>query len=327
MGPSRIVTVTLNPAIDKIVEAARFAVGKHLPARRIGRHPAGKGINVAKFLAMLGSRCVATGLIGRDELTLFEEYLERVGERRITTQLLVVRGQTRENITIVDPVMDTETHVREQGFQVQRDDVRRITSKIGMLAREDTTIILAGSIPKGVTPGDFRTILHRCQDHGARIVVDAGAGLIEALRGEPVWMVKLNSEELAAMSGMSTASEQETIDAATAVSTVGGGSSRYVIATRGAEGACLIGPDISVIARVFVHPGLISNTVGCGDALLAGTIHEWNSSHDWRAALRFGVATATAKAVSRTPGSFEVGEIQGFYETAMMEEIQAAGAG
>ncbi len=324
MGMTRIVTVTLNPAIDKIVEAPRFNVGKHLPARRIGLHPAGKGINVAKFLAMLGSRCVATGLIGRDELSRFEEYLERVGDRRITTQLLVVRGQTRENITIVDPVMDTETHIRERGFKVHRDDVRRITSKIGMLAREDTIVVFAGSMPEGVTPGDFRSMLHRCQDHGAQIVVDAGTGLIEALRDEPVWMVKLNAEELAAMSGLPTDSEEQTIEAARSVSSSGGGAVTHVIATRGAEGACFIGPDIAVLARIFVHPGLIANTVGCGDALLAGVLHEWCRSGRWRDALRYGLATATAKAVSRTPGSFDIAEIAGFCETAMMEDIVAA---
>lgn len=320
----RIVTVTLNPAIDRVLEAPQFKIGSHVRAHRIGWHPAGKGINVARVLGVLGTRCVATGLVGVGELATFEDYLRRVGHGRVTTQLLVVRGATRENITIMDPVLDTETHIRDEGFKVQREDVRRISSKIGMLAREHTIVAICGSIPPGVSLGDLRSILHRCNDQGARVIVDAGPDVLPALRDEPLWMVKLNPEELASLSDMPTESFEDNVAAARAISAAGSGSVEYVVATRGAEGAILVGRDVAISARAFVHPGRIANTVGCGDALLAGLLDRWRRTGDWRAALSHGVATATANAVSREPGVLHIEDVREFTDVTTVEELEPA---
>ncbi|XOV74323.1 MAG: 1-phosphofructokinase family hexose kinase [Phycisphaerales bacterium] len=169
---SRIITITLNPAVDRVMRVERFRVGQHCAAKRTGHYPAGKGVNVSRVLAVLGVRSVATGFVGQRELGMFEEYLEQIGKGRITTQLLVVRGRTRDNITIVDPIDDTETHLRDEGFSVTRDDVVRVSSKVGMLARADSILCFSGSLPPGVCVGDFRSMLHRCDDAGARAVVD-----------------------------------------------------------------------------------------------------------------------------------------------------------
>lgn len=326
MPETRLVTVTLNPAVDHVLEAEQFTVGSNISARRLGWHPAGKGINVARVLATLGSRCIATGFVGKQDLSLFEEYLERVGHGRVVTQLLVVRGRTRSNITIMDPVLDSETHIRDEGFTVQHDDVRRISSKIAMLARSGTFMVLSGSLPPGVTLGDFRSMLHCTADQEARAIVDTSDRVLEALRGEAIWLAKLNAAELAAFSGLPTETHEQVLAAARAVSTSGDGAIEHVIATRGSAGAVLVGPGVELAARVFVHPGLIANTVGCGDALLAGVLHQYVRSGDWSAALRQGVATATATAVSREPGVFQLSDVQEFWDAATVEPAGASGS-
>lgn len=322
MAEFRIVTVTLNPAVDRVLEIEQFKVGEHMRARRIGWYPAGKGINVARVLATLGTRSIATGFVGREDLTLFEEFLERVGRGRIVMQLLIVRGRTRENITVMDPILDSETHIRDEGFTVQPEDVRRIISKVGMLAREETVMVFAGSLPPGVKAGDLRSMLHRCQDEGARIVVDMSGQDAAAIREERVWMVKVNASELGEMSGMATQSEEEVVAAARSLTVEGGGNAELVIATRGAAGAVLVGPGALVTGKVFVHPGRIANTVGCGDSLLAGLLHGRVRGQCWRDALAMGVATATANAVSRQPGTLRMEDVDEFLGAAMMEEPQ-----
>lgn len=319
MSDVRIVTVTPNPAIDRVLIAEQFAVGEHVRAKRIGWYPGGKGINVSRVLAMLGTRSVATGFVGKDELATFEEYLERVGGRRIVMQLLMVRGRTRENTTIMDPVMDTETHIRDEGFTVQLEDVRRLTSKVGMLAREGSIVVIAGSLPPGVRPGDLRTMMHLCHDHGAHLVVDTSETALDALRDEPMWLLKLNAKELADLTGMPTETEDQVIAAARSMSVTEGGLCQHVAATRGAAGAVLVTPKEILSARVFVHPGLIANTVGCGDSLLAGMLHSFHGGQSWESALRMGVATATANATSRTPGTIDRKEIAEFFDAATVD--------
>lgn len=321
MSDIRVVTVTLNPAVDRVLEAPQFKVGSHVRAKRIGWYPAGKGINVARVMATLGGRCIATGFVGKGELAMFEEYLERVGEGRIITQLLVIYGRTRDNVTIQDPVLDTETHIRDEGFQVQPEDVRRITSKVGMLARPGTVLAFCGSIPPGLSLGDFRSLIHRCQDPGAFVVVDTSDRVLESLRGEPLWMVKVNAQELATLSGRPADTFERAADAARSLCTSHGGKVEHVVATRGAEGAIFVSPGLELVSRVFVHPGRIANTVGCGDSLLAGMLYEWNRTGDWNRALRKGVATATATATSRVPGTFSLEDVQEFWDAAMVEPL------
>ena len=318
MAEYRIVTVTLNPAIDRVVEVPQFRVGVHAKAKRIGWYPAGKGINVSRVLATLGTRSIATGLVGDDELSLFEEHLEHHGHGRITTQLLAVRGRTRDNITIIDPVDDTETHLRDEGFTVQRGDMRRIMSKVGMLARDGAIVCFCGSMPPGASTGDLRTMLHRGEETGALAVIDTSEQVLEDLRGESIWMVKVNAQELTTLTGMPTETEGQTVDAARTILRSNGGTVDYVVATRGADGAFMLGPDVNLSAKVAVHPGLIANTVGCGDSLLAGLLAAHVRGADWGAALKRGVATATANAVSRTPGVISTDDVRQYAEAAII---------
>ncbi len=323
MADFRIVTVTLNPAIDRVVAVPQFRVGTHAKAQRIGWYPAGKGINVSRVLAALGTRSIATGLVGNDELGLFEENLKQHGHGRITTQMLAVRGRTRDNITIIDHIDDTETHLRDEGFTVQREDMRRIMSKVGMLARDGAIVCFCGSMPPGATTGDLRSMLHRCEESGALAVVDTSEHVLEDLRGESIWMVKVNAQELTTLTGMPTETETQTAEAARTILRTSGGTVDHVIATRGADGALLLGPGVELSAKVAVHPGLIANTVGCGDSLLAGLLAAHIRSADWEAALKRGVATATANAVSRTPGTISTDDVRQYAEAAIITQAAA----
>lgn len=319
MSESRIVTITLNPAVDRVMRVERFRVGQHCPAKRTGHYPAGKGVNVSRVLAVLGVRSVATGFVGERELGMFEEYLEHIGQGRITTQLLVVRGRTRDNITIVDPIDDTETHLRDEGFRVSRDDVVRVSSKVGMLARRDTILCFCGSLPPGVCAGDFRSMLHRCEDAGARAVVDTNRKVLSAIASERFWMLKANASELATITGMATESEEEAIAAARSLTRAHGGGIEWVIGTRGEQGAIMVGPNTELVARTFVHPGLVMSTVGCGDSLLAGVLSSVVRGKPWTEALRLGVAVGTANAVSREAGEINQDDIGTYFETSVVE--------
>ena len=59
-----ILTVTLNPSVDKILEVPDFHPGKLNMTDDIGTQPGGKGVNVAMMLRALGHDVVATGFTG-----------------------------------------------------------------------------------------------------------------------------------------------------------------------------------------------------------------------------------------------------------------------
>lgn len=322
MPEIRIVTVTLNPAVDRVLEAPNFAIGEHVAARRLAWYPAGKGINVARAMAKVGVGCVATGFVGRGELGMFEEALERTGPGQIVTQLLIVRGRSRDNITVVDPVNDTETHLREEGFKVQPEDVTRIGSKLAMMARPGRIIAFSGSLPPGLEPAQFADIVRRCHRAGAKVAVDTSNKALEALRDQPVWLAKLNRSELATMSGRKTDDINAAIDAAYRLSVRGGGLVENVVATRGADGAIMVGPEAAARGWVSVHPGRIVSTVGCGDSLLAGILSVISrDEHAWERALREGLALATTNACGREAAHVDMEEVAEFREQAVVESL------
>lgn len=321
MAQHRIVTVTLNPALDHILEAGGLEAGRHVRAVRLGRSPGGKGINVARMLGAMGTGCVATGFIGRGELGMFEEFLERATEGRAVMQLLVVRGRTRDNITIMDPVLDAETHIRTEGITVQREDARRIVSKVAMLARPETVVCLCGSVPPGVLAGDLRTMAHLAVEGGAKLVVDMAGASLRALLGERMWMLKVNDGELAEALGRPIQGDEEAVEAARGLLVNFGGPAEVVIVTRGAAGAVCVSPEGAFVARTFVHPGRIATTVGCGDALLAGVLHAWSRREGWAETLRWGVGTASAHATSREPGVLDTEAVAELVEATTVEPL------
>lgn len=321
MISSPVVTVTLNPCVDRVLEAPRFSVGASVRGKVVARYPAGKGVIVSRVLATLGTRSIATGLIGREELNYFERFLEREGNGRIITQFLVVRGETRENITVVDPVEDTETHLREIGFDVQPEDVLRISSKVRLLGRRDSLIVFSGSIPPGVEPETYVEIVRSCRARGARVIVDSNGAALKAFRGERLWMLKINADELGAFAKVDPTDETALADAARALRDRDEGRIEHVVVTFGAEGALLLTSDTELRGRVSVHPGRIASTVGCGDALLAGLIHGGLADSGWEHAFREGLAAATANALSQEAGLIDPEDVAEFRQMCFFDDV------
>jgi len=319
-----IVTVTLNPSVDRVMEAPRFAVGANVRGSVVARYPAGKGVIVSRVLAALGTRSIATGLIGQEELAYFERFLEDVGGGRIITQFLVVRGKTRENITVVDPVEDTETHLRELGFETQPEDVKRIASKVRLLAHRGALMVFSGSIPPGVTPERYVEMVRSCRAQGARVIVDSSGVALSAFKGEKLWMLKVNARELAEMSGVDPADEAALEATARSLTDREGGPVENMVLTFGAEGALVLSPEAEMRGRVSVHPGRIASTIGCGDALLAGLLHGGRRHGEWGEAFKDGLAAATANALGREAGRIELDDVEEFRSMCFIDDLKAS---
>jgi len=287
MATGRIVTVTMNTAIDTTIIDGRA----HDP------RPGGKGINVSRALALLGTPSIATGFVGAADMAQFHGELEGIAPAMFHVELLPVPGPTRRNVTTIDTRAGSEHHARNAGYATRPADVRALTARLAADAQEDATVVFAGSAPPGIQERDLRGMIRACADRGARTIVDASGDALAWATEEPLWLLKINAQELGELTGMPVRTQGEVIAAARSVS-----SAAHVCITRGAEGAVLITGETALCARATVNPADIVSTVGCGDALLAGLLHAWHEGLGWEAALRVGVAAATATATSQTPG-------------------------
>lgn len=277
----------------------------------MARYPAGKAINVARTMAKLGQRCVVSGFIGKSDEAWFRDYLaeqrpaSHVSNNRaepaplIDSQLVSVSGDTRENISVVDPQnADNDSHIIEQGFSVTEDDVARLEDVLSRHASANHLIAFCGSLPEGLSAERFGELIEFCLGRGAAVAVDSSGPALEVAAKLPLWLIKPNGDELSELIGQPLSTTAEQISAAKELAQ----TIRWVLVSGGSEGATLVDTSGHRHAVLPVASSDIVGTVGCGDALVGGFLAGWQQTLDTNsdpslsrdsAALRRGVTTAS----------------------------------
>ena len=319
-----IITVTLNTAVDRVLQVSDFSVGSHVKAHQVMRYPAGKGINVSRTLVRLGWMNVATGFVGEQHANEYERYLANFSRGSIKNQLLTVKGSTRENITILDKAAHTDTHIRTEGYVINEHSFGRIMSKVGLLARPNSVVVLSGSLPGGMELVDFYTLANVAMSAGSRVVLDIDGQMLRSILGLDVsiiedteshdicpqklcWMVKPNREELAQMLGLThLESEDDIVDAVRMLSR----KVAWGVVTLGEDGAIMVSPDGKIWrGRVDVPKDRIVNTVGCGDTMVAGMIDGQMRELSPEKILKHSLALATANAAQAGVAEYELSSV------------------
>ncbi len=301
MSDLRIVAVQLNSAIDRIVEVPRLQVGGHVPGRLLSVHPAGKAMNVSRSLAVCGESGTVTGLVGEADRPSFEHFAAEVGNGRICSDWVPIAGRTRMNVTLVDPVAHQETHIREEGPEVEKASVERLRDRLGALAGPRTIVCFCGSLPRGITAGELASLVDATRSTGASVGLDvSGPAARAALDVGGLWLIKPNREELAELTGRPAEDEADLRRAAESLR----GKVEHVLVTAGPDGAFLLGDEGAWRGRPAVDPADVVNTVGSGDSLLGGFLAEWARTGDPRSSLRTGLAAGTANAQVTPPAGF-----------------------
>ena len=282
-----IYTVTFSPAIDYVVDLAKFEIGEINRTQQEQAFPGGKGINVSLVLANLGKSSVATGFLGGFTGAFIKEELAK---RHISSGFIEVNGLTRINVKIR---AGKETAINGQGPHITDKDIERLMSQLEKLGKDDL-LVISGTIPKTLPDNIYEIILERIKNNGVTVIVDATKEiLLNTLKYSPL-LVKPNKEELEEMFGVTINSDQELIDNASKLLELG---AQNVIVSLGGDGALLVGKGLKPVLR-SAPQGKVVNTVGAGDSLVAGFINEYLDSHNIVDAFKYGIATGSASAFS-----------------------------
>lgn len=277
-----IVTVTLNPSLDRALGIAELARGEVIRADSTIEDPGGKGVNVTRFLSARGSESIAVlpvgGAIGRGLVGLLEE-------AGIPHRAIPIAGRTRANVTVVEPD-GTTTKVNEPGPELAAGEIEALVEAVAELVTSDGWVVVAGSLPADLDTGILTRLADVARAAGARFALDAsGAALADGLAARPD-LIKPNEEELGEILGRDLSTREAVLAACDEARARGAGQ---VICSLGADGAVLVegnGRWFATGPRVPVR-----STVGAGDSLLAGFLHGGGVGPQ---ALRVGVAWATA---------------------------------
>ena len=283
-----IVTLTLNPSVDRTIELPAMARGEVNRATLGHLDPGGKGVNVARALVRNG--VPATAVVVRGGMT--GEHLRRLlVAEGVPARYVDAASETRSNVTIVEAGVGadaaTVTKLNEPGGSLTAAELDAVCELVAGSVAVGEWAVLCGSLPPGVPPDTYERLARRLVDVGARVAVDtSGAALRHAVRARPA-LVKPNHEELADAVGRPLGCLREVVDAAHELRAAGVGS---VLASLGRHGAVLVSEAGVIYGRAPVARP--RSTVGAGDALLAGFLAA--GAADPTAALAEGLAWSAA---------------------------------
>ncbi|NWA26760.1 1-phosphofructokinase [Pseudomonas gingeri] len=286
---ARILTLTLNPALDLTVQLARLEPGQVNRSEAMQTHAAGKGLNVAQVLADLGHQLTVGGFLGDSNPQAFEALMARRG---FVDAFVRVPGETRSNIKLAEHDGQI-TDINGPGPLVSEQARQALLDKLDLIAPGHDAVVVAGSLPQGVSPEWLQALLLRLKNLGLKVALDtSGAALRAGLAATP-WLIKPNGEELAEALRMPATSLQDQAEIAGRLLVQG---IEHVVISQGAEGVnwfCAAPPLQALPPKVKV-----ASTVGAGDSLLAGMLHGLLSAHSAEQTLRTATAIA-AQAVTQ----------------------------
>ena len=283
-----IYTITFNPALDYIVKMDKFNLGHVNRSNNEFVYAGGKGINVSIVLNNLEVKSKALGFIAG---FTGDEIERRVREFGCDTDFIKLKeGMSRINVKIK---ADVESEINGGGPDISSEALEKLYAKLDTLTTGDI-LVLAGSIPKTMPTDIYERIMERLQEKNVRFIVDTtGESLLKVLKYNP-FLIKPNHHELGELFGVKLNSKEEVIEYARKLKDMG---AQNVIISMAGDGAVLIDSNGGVTTS-NVPKGIVKNSVGAGDSMVAGFIAGYLNSEKVEEGFKLGVATGSASAFS-----------------------------
>jgi len=295
---NKVVTITLNPALDLTGSLDTLNTGSVSLANTGSLHAAGKGVNVAKVLSDLGAEVTVTGFLGRDNEALF---CTLFSEMNAQDKFIRVDGSTRINVKLVEKNGQV-SDINFPGVEVSEQAIGEFETSLFKLAETHQFFVLAGSLPKGISPELCASWIEKLHQLGKKVIFDSSrAALAAGLDAHP-WLIKPNDEELSEFIGRELNTPKACQQAAQDLASKG---IQNVVVSLGSKGVMWLDSTAqdepknqhsqndqnNTLWRYAQPPKMnVVSTVGAGDTLVAGFC--WGHMKQWQAEQTLSFATA-----------------------------------
>ncbi|MFP4371679.1 MAG: 1-phosphofructokinase [Halanaerobium sp.] len=281
-----IFTVTLNPALDKIIILENFKLGKLNRVKETTVLAGGKGINVSEVLTELNIENKALGIVGGNNGRAITTMLKNKG---VSSNFIWSDFETRQNLKIKEKMTNRETEINEGG-RVSKENINDFIKSYEKAVKNNKTIVLSGSLPAGVEKNIYAELIEKAKAYNARVILDSsGEEFKMALKKAP-YLVKPNLEEIENLLGRKINSNDDLkkgaeylLDQGVSVVMISLGEKGAFIASE-SEGYRIYTPQVKVS----------QTTVGAGDTMVAGLAAEIDKNESLKDTGVFAAALATA---------------------------------
>lgn len=313
--PERVLTVSVNPAVDKTYWLESLKPGSVNRVLRVSRKPGGKANNVLRILHELEVDAIGTGFIGGENGKWIADQLNSLG---IKHDFYWISGETRSTINIMESCTKNSTELLEPGPVVSLEDVDKFYRHIERLLPKIGLMALSGSLLPGLPLDFYAQLIDRASFFGVKVFLDtSGEVLRQSLPAHP-YMVKINQCEFEQWLGVSYSltpldivKELERLRAA--------GPSIAVVTLE--EKGCYV-CSAEGVWHVSSVPVELVNAVGSGDAFLAGLMSAIAKDYSFTEALSLGVAVGASNAAHENVGEIDLEQVIKLQKMVMIQRLR-----
>lgn len=316
----RLVCVSVNAAIDKIVAVDRLVAGEIHRPEILSVVAGGKAVNVARAAARLGLPAMLIPVVAGHAGAWLEEALANEG---LATRPVRVAGESRSCLSILDRSTGRLTEIYEAGHKLDVAAWRAVEDAVTAELASDpdgSVVVVSGSLPPGVPADAYARVVRIAGSAGARCAVDIGGTELRHAVAQGPWLVKVNGEEAAAALDLPHGGFDATLSAAQSLRHSGAG---LALVSLGVQGAILV-DEAGIGWRIGAPPELGPYGVGSGDSLLAGFLAAMAEGYPTAEAARRGSAVAAANALRAGQGEFDPADVARIAPRITLQHMAAA---
>lgn len=287
----RILTVTMNPAIDIQYRVEDFQLDRVFRSEPPQKTPGGKGLNVSRVIEQMGKPVTATGVLGGNSGRWIKNQLSLTG---IHERFTSIGRETRECIAIIGK--DSQTEILGRGPVVSEDEVDEFLKGFEGLVKEHSIICISGSLPEGVEDTFYRDLISMANGYNCKVILDSSGQPLQNALAERPFLIKPNREEMEAVIGRKINGLEEVIKAGRYLREMG---AQNVLISLGGEGGVFIGKETLLLKIPEIQ---VKNPVGSGDASVAGFAYALSEGMGLEEILAFSMACGLSNTMNEGTG-------------------------
>ena len=290
----KIVTLTINPALDKSTQVEKIEPEHKLRCAAPVFEPGGGGINVSRGIRNLGGDSLAYYLSGGATGQVLQQLLDDEG---ITHMPIPSVKWTRENFSVVETSTDKQYRFGMPGSVIPEYEWQYSLIKLEKTFPKPEYIVASGSLPRGVPNDFYARVATIAKKIGAKLILDTSGEALKQAAGIGVYLLKPNLNELAMLAGKEEIQDGEIEQFGKQL--LANGMCEVMVVSMGGQGAMLITKD--QVEQVPAPKVKARSTVGAGDSMVAGLVYKLSLGWSLSDSVKYGVAAGAAAVMS--PGS------------------------
>ncbi|HET9056336.1 MAG: 1-phosphofructokinase family hexose kinase [Sediminibacterium magnilacihabitans] len=314
-----IVTITINPAVDKSTTLDKLIPEKKLRCSDLLVEAGGGGINVSKAIEKLGGESLAMFPSGGANGKLLEGILF---ENKIPFKSIPVENETRESFTATELSTNAQYRFVMPGGNLSSAEIDSCLSTITALNPLPSIIIASGSLPPGAPDDIFARLAVIAKKRGIKLIVDTSGKPLHLAAQEGVYLLKPNLSELCSLVNKDYLQMSEVDEAAKHV--IRNGHCEVMVVSMGPAGAMLVTKDMH--EKIPAPTVKKLSTVGAGDSMVGGMAWMLEKGKPLLEMVRFGVACGTAATMNSGTQLFKKEDVYRLYQWINQHSISFAAA-